>query len=395
MKLKFNYYMPTRIIFGAGELTKLSTTPYLPGKKALVVISSGNSMKKYGYLDRVIRYLKENGVQTVLFDKILPNPISEHVSKGAKIAKDSNCDFVIGLGGGSSIDSAKSIAIMAKNPGEYWDYISEGSGKGKEVKKGALPIVAIPTTAGTGTETDPWTVITKTETNEKIGFGGDYSLPFLAIVDPELMLSIPPDFTAYQGMDAFFHSTEGYLSVKNQPASDMYALEAVSLITKYLPVAVYEGKNLEARSAVAWASTESGIVESLSSCISHHSMQHALSAFHPELPHGAGLIALSVAYFSFMAEKCPERFVGLAKAMGENIDLLHEKEKAFAFISALKKLIKNIGMEDLKLSNFGIRKEEAEILAKNSMDTMGSLFKYSDPYKLSLEEIISIYKACL
>lgn len=395
MKLKFNYYMPTRIIFGAGELNILSTTPYLPGKKALVVISSGNSMKKYGYLDRVREYLKENGVQTVLFDKILPNPIAEHVAEGAKIAKDNNCDFVIGLGGGSSIDSAKSIAIMAKNPGEYWDYISEGSGKGKEVEKGALPIVAIPTTAGTGTETDPWTVITKTETNEKIGFGGDYSLPFLAIVDPELMLSIPPDFTAYQGMDAFFHSAEGYLSIKNQPASDMYALEAVSLITKYLPVTVREGKNLEARSAIAWASTESGIVESLSSCVSHHSMQHALSAFHPELPHGAGLIALSVAYFSFMAEKCPERFIDLAKAMGENIDLLPEKEKAFAFIASLKKLIKNIGMDALKLSNFGIRKEEAEILAKNSMDTMGSLFKYSDPYKLSLGEVISIYKDCL
>ena len=197
MKLKFNYYMPTRIIFGAGELSKLANTPYLPGKKALVVISYGNSMRKYGYFDRVRGYLNENGVQTVLFDKILPNPISEHVAEGAKIAKDNNCDFVIGLGGGSSIDSAKSIAIMAKNPGEYWDYISEGSGKGKEVKKGALPIVAIPTTAGTGTETDPWTVITKTETNEKIGFGGDYSLPSLAIVDPELMLSIPPDFTAY------------------------------------------------------------------------------------------------------------------------------------------------------------------------------------------------------
>ena len=395
MKLKFNYYMPTRIIFGAGELSKLANTPYLPGKKALVVISSGSSMKKYGYLDRVRGYLKENGVQAVLFDKILPNPVSEHVAEGAIMAKDNNCDFIIGLGGGSSIDSAKSIAIMAKNPGEYWDYISEGSGKGKEVKKGALPIVAIPTTAGTGTETDPWTVITKTETNEKIGFGGDYSLPSLAIVDPELMLSIPPDFTAYQGMDAFFHSAEGYLSVKNQPASDMYALEAISLITKYLPIAVYEGKNLEARSAVAWASTESGIVESLSSCVSHHSMQHALSAFYPELPHGAGLIALSVAYFSFMVEKCPERFVDLAKAMGENINLPPEKEKAFTFISALKKLIKNIGMDEFKLSNFGIRKEEAEILAKNSLDTMGSLFKNSDPYKLSLEEIISIYKACL
>lgn len=394
MKLKFNYYMPTRIIFGAGELNKLATTPYLPGKKALVVISSGNSMKKYGYLDRVIRYLKENGVQIVLFDKILPNPIAKHVAEGAEMAKDNNCDFVIGLGGGSSIDSAKSIAIMAKNSGEYWDYVNGGSGKGKEVKKGALPIVAIPTTAGTGTETDPWTVITKTETNEKIGFGGDYTLPFLSIVDPELMLSIPPDFTAYQGMDAFFHSAEGYLSVKNQPASDAHALEAVSLITKYLPIAVNQGKNLEARSAIAWASTESGIVESLSSCISHHSMQHALSAFHQELPHGAGLIALSVAYFSFMAEKHPERFVDLAKAMGENVNLLHEKEKAFAFITALKKLIKNIGMENLKLGDFGIKKEEAEILAKNSVDTMGSLFD-SDPYRLSLGEVISIYKACL
>ena len=394
MKLKFNYYMPTRIIFGAGELNVLSTTPYLPGKKALVVISSGNSMRKYGYLDRVIRYLKENGVQTVLFDKILPNPIAKHVTEGAKMAKDNNCDFVIGLGGGSSIDSAKSIAIMAKNSGEYWDYVEGGSGKGKEVKKGALPIVAIPTTAGTGTETDPWTVITKTETNEKIGFGGDYTLPFLSIVDPELMLSLPPDFTAYQGMDAFFHSAEGYLSVKNQPASDAHALEAVNLITKYLPVAVGQGKNLEARSAIAWASTESGIVESLSSCISHHSMQHALSAFYPKLPHGAGLISLSVAYFTFMAERCPERFVDLAKAMGENIDLLPEKERAFAFITALKKLIKKIGMDDLKLSDFGIRKGEAEILAKNSMDTMGSLFD-SDPYKLSLEEVISIYKACL
>jgi alcohol dehydrogenase len=276
--------MPTRIIFGAAELSKLANTPYLPGKKALVVISSGNSMKKYGYLERVRGYLKENGVQPILFDKILPNPIAEHVAEGAKIAKDNHCDFVIGLGGGSSIDSAKSIAIMAKNSGEYWDYVKQGSGKGKEVEKGALPIVAIPTTAGTGTETDHWTVITKTETNEKIGFGGAYSLPSLAIVDPELMISIPPDFTAYQGMDAFFHSAEGYLSIKNQPASDMFALEAVNLITKYLPVAVHEGKNLEARSAVAWASTESGIVESLSSCVSHHSMQHALGAFHPELP---------------------------------------------------------------------------------------------------------------
>ena len=393
MKQEFNYYMPTRILFGPGKLKELATTPYLPGRKALIVISSGNSMKKYGYIDRVVGYLKENGVESVVFDKILPNPIAQHVAEGAKVARDNNCDFVIGLGGGSSIDSAKSIALMAKNPGEYWDYINGGSGKGQEVKGGALPIVAITTTAGTGTEADPWTVITKTETSEKIGFGNNYTFPVLSIVDPELMLSIPPKFTAFQGMDAFFHSVEGYLATMNQPASDSHALQAVSLITKYLPIAVKDGQNIEARTAIAWANTASGIVESLSSCISQHSLEHALSAYHHNLPHGAGLIAISVAYFSFMAEKCPERFVPLAKAMGEDVDNLPEGEKAFAFITALKKLIKNVGMDNLKLSDYGIKKEDAKKYAKNALDTMGGLFAIA-PYNLSLEETTSIYEAC-
>ena len=393
MKQEFNYYMPTRILFGPGKLKELATTPYLPGRKALIVISSGNSMKKYGYIDRVVGYLKENGVESVVFDKILPNPIAQHVAEGAKVARDNNCDFVIGLGGGSSIDSAKSIALMAKNPGEYWDYINGGSGKGQEVKGGALPIVAITTTAGTGTEADPWTVITKTETSEKIGFGNNYTFPVLSIVDPELMLSIPPKFTAFQGMDAFFHSVEGYLATMNQPASDSHALQAVSLITKYLPIAVKDGQNIEARTAIAWANTASGIVESLSSCISQHSLEHALSAYHHNLPHGAGLIAISVAYFSFMAEKCPERFVPLAKAMGEDVDNLPEGEKALALITALKKLIKNVGMDNLKLSDYGIKKEDAKKYAKNALDTMGGLFAIA-PYNLSLEETTSIYEAC-
>ena len=121
MKTNFNLFMPTRIIFGPGKLKELSTTPYLPGKKALVVISAGKSMKKNGYLDRVVGYLKQNGVESVMFDKILPNPIVDHVMEGAKVARENMCDFVVGLGGGSSIDSSKSIAVMAANPGHYWD----------------------------------------------------------------------------------------------------------------------------------------------------------------------------------------------------------------------------------------------------------------------------------
>lgn len=392
MKTNFTYFMPTEIIFGPGTLEKLASVK-LPGKKALLVIGSGNSMRRHGYLDRVVNYLKQNGVDYVVYDKILPNPIAEHVAEGAKVAKDDGCDFVIGLGGGSTIDSSKAIAVMAKNPGDYWDYVSGGSGKGMEVKNGALPIVAIPTTAGTGTESDPWAVVTKTETNEKIGFGCKYTYPTLSIVDPELMVSIPPKFTAYQGMDAFFHSVEGYLATVNQPGSDVLALQSISLITENLPKAVADGNNMEARTALAWASTAAGIVESLSSCISHHSLEHALSAYHPEIPHGAGLIMLSVSYFSFMASKVPERFVDIAKAMGEEIVGNTAEEKAMCFINGLKKLIKNIGMEDLSLSSFGVTEDEATKLAKNAMDTMGGLFNV-DPYKLPLDEVVSIYKNC-
>ncbi|MHC4643542.1 MAG: iron-containing alcohol dehydrogenase, partial [Planctomycetota bacterium] len=231
MNLDFSYFMPTRIIFGCGKLNELKTTPYLPGKKALIVIGASGAMRKHGYLDKVIGYLKENSVESVVFDKIVPNPVSEHVEEGANVAKENGCDFVLGLGGGSTLDSSKSIALMAVNPGKYWDYINGGSGCGKTPPSPALPVVAITTTAGTGTEADPWTVITKTDTNEKIGYGNDSTFPVLSIVDPELMVSVPPKMTAYTGMDAFFHSVESYLATINQPTSDHLALEAIGLIT--------------------------------------------------------------------------------------------------------------------------------------------------------------------
>ena len=391
MNLDFSYYMPTRIIFGCGKLNELKTTTYLPGKKALVVIGSSGAMKKHGYLDSVIDYLKENGVESVVYDKIVPNPVSEHVEEGANVAKENGCDFVLGLGGGSTLDSSKSIALMAVNPGKYWDYINGGSGGGKTPPNPALPIVAITTTAGTGTEADPWTVITKTDTNEKIGWGNDSTFPALSIVDPELMVSVPPKMTAYTGMDAFFHSVESYLATINQPTSDHLALEAISLITRYLPIAVKDGKNIEARTNLAWANTEAGICESLSCCISHHSMEHALSAYHPDMAHGAGLTMLSVSYFSCLAERCPERFPDMAKAMGEDIDNLPEKERPFAFITALKKLINNIGLEEEKLADYGVKREELKTLAENSSYTMGMLYDIT-PVELTLDDVVAIYE---
>ncbi len=314
--MNFSYYIPTNIFFGPGSLNQLSQI-HLPGKKGLIVLSAGPSMKKHGYLDRVVQLLHSNGTESVVFDKILPNPIRRHVMEGAELARAEKCDFIIGLGGGSSIDSAKSIAVMAKNPGDYWDYIGGGSGKGKPVSGGVLPIVAITTTAGTGTEADPWTVITHEERQEKIGFGTPETFPCISIVDPELMISVPPLLTAYQGFDAFFHAAEGYISKIANPVSDMYALKSISLLNTYLPAAVKNGSDMEARTNIALANTLSGFVESTSSCTSEHSMEHALSAFHPSLPHGAGLIMLSQSYFSFFAEKVHGAYHPYGRSDGE------------------------------------------------------------------------------
>ncbi|WP_320171970.1 iron-containing alcohol dehydrogenase [Maridesulfovibrio sp.] len=391
MNSTFNFFIPTNIVFGPGRIKELATLP-LPGKKALIVTTAGKSVIKFGYLDMVQAGLKAHGIESVVFNKILPNPIVDHVMEGAQGARDNGCDFIIGLGGGSPIDSAKSIAIMVNNPGHYWDYIHGGTGKGQPVTEPVLPLVTIPTTAGTGTEADPWTVITNMETQEKIGFGLiPETFPVISIVDPELMVSVPPRLTAYQGMDAFFHAAEGYLATCSQPASDHFALGSIQLINEYLPRAVKDGSDMEARTALAWASTQSGLVESTSSCISQHSMEHAFSAFDPSVTHGAGLIMLSIPYFSFMAGKVPERFPAMAKAMGVDVDALPENERPMAFISALKNLIKNIGCDDLNINDFKLDKSQCEALAENAMTAMGFLFTL-DPYTMSKEEVVGIFK---
>ena len=382
-RMNFSAHIPTRLIFGAGELNKLAECK-LPGKKALVVISAGTSMRKYGYLDRVCELLKKNGAETVVFDKILANPIKTHVMEGAAICREKRCDFVVGLGGGSTIDSAKSIAIMAVNDGDYWDYISGGTGKGKTVKN-ALPIVAISTTAGTGTEMDPWTVITNEETNEKIGFGCSLTFPAISVVDPELMLSIPPAFTAYQGFDAFFHASEGYIASIASPISDLYALEAVRLLYKYLPVAVKNGSDLKARSKVAWAATLAGMVESTSSCTSEHSMEYAMSAYYPKLPHGAGLIAISEAYFTTFKNDRMKRYMKMFETMTEK-----KSARPSDFIDALAFLKKECGVDNIKLSDYGITPEDFPRFADNAVNTMGGLFSF-DPRPLNRTEIIDIY----
>ncbi|MFA5602450.1 MAG: iron-containing alcohol dehydrogenase [Bacilli bacterium] len=381
--MNFDYYIPTKIIFGRGKIESLKSIN-LPGKKALIAVSSGNSMKKYGYLDKVINLLKENNNECIVFDKILSNPTLTHVMEGSSLAKEENCDFIIGLGGGSSIDSAKSIAIMATNEGNYWDYIGGGSGKSLPIKNKPLPIIAIPTTAGTGTEADPWTVITKEDTNEKIGFGTKDTFPIISIIDPNLMLSIPPKLTAYQGFDALFHATEGYIANIATEISDIYALKSISLIGKYLSKAVNNGNDINARTEVALASTLSGMVESTSSCISKHSLAHALSAYHSDLPHGAALIMISLAYYKHFINVVPDRFINMAKALGKE-----DAKDPNDFILLLEKLQKDCHVDDIKLSDYKVDKDDLRKYAVNAKETMGGLFTF-DPKPLSIEDATKI-----
>lgn len=382
-KMKFGLNIPTQLVFGAGELRNLSTMQ-LPGKKALIVISAGTSMKRLGYLDRLVEQLDKAGVESVTFDKILPNPIKSHVMEGTALCLAEKCDFIIGLGGGSSIDSAKAIAITAHMGGDFWDYVHGGTGGGKKVT-GALPIVAIPTTAGTGTEIDLWGVVTNEETQEKMGFGSRYIFPTLAIVDPELMLSIPPALTAYQGFDAFFHAAEGYVGKAHSPISDLYALEAVRLLYKYLPVVVADGNNLWARTKVAWASTLAGMVESTSSCTGEHAMEHALSALHPELPHGAGLIALSKAYFKTFKNDAMKRYMKMAEKMTQ-----HKAARPGDFLDALEIMKRECKVDNLKLSDWGVTMAEVDALADKTIATGGAMLD-QDPRFLTRNEIADIF----
>lgn len=385
--MSYQFYIPTRTLFGAGMLTRLHEQA-LPGRKAMVVISNGRAVRSNGALDRTLAELTQAGVESVVFDQVQSNPLRATVMAGAACARENGCDFVVALGGGSVMDAAKAMAAMATNDGDIWDYIAGGTGGGKTLAHDALPVVCITTTAGTGSEADQWGVITNEATNEKIGFGGyDCLFPVLSIVDPELMCSVPATFTAYQGFDALFHSTECYISLAHNPMSDMLALTAIENIGRYLARAVQDGNDLEAREGVAFANNLSGQVMTVSSCTSEHAMEHAMSAYHQTLPHGAGLIMISLAYYQHFIDQhvCDDRFVEMARALGKK-----DAENAQDFIKALRALQEACGVNTLKMSDFGIKQDECDTLTRNARATMGGLFT-ADPAPLSDEDCAAIF----
>ena len=385
-RMNFSFYNPTRILFGAGELNNLHKQT-MPGKKALLLISNGKSTKVNGSLDRTIEQLEKASIEYAIFDKIMENPYKSVVMEGAAFAKENTCDFILALGGGAVLDASVAIAAMATNPGDLWDYVFGGTGKAMPLKNPGLPIVTIATTSGTGSEINCWGVISNPDTNEKIGFGAPELVPVLAIVDPELMRTVPARYTAYQGFDALFHNTEVMISNGVNILSEAIALSAIENITKYLPRAVRDGNDMEARERVAYGSTMAGISMQLTSTTAEHSMEHSMSAYHHNLPHGAGLIMISKAFYEFFIERhaCDEQFIKMAKAMGiENAD------KPEDFITALVKLQEDCGVADLKMSDYGFKKEESMTLARGARSMQGGLF-LANPCEMTDEDCAGIF----
>ena len=378
-------YTPTRVVFGPGRLEELGTVK-LPGSKALICVTADGLMEKLGIQDRVTALLKKNNTEYVIYDKVTPNPTKSGVEEAAALAKENGCDFTIGLGGGSSIDTAKAAAILMCNEGDLWDYAYTGSGKKKPVEK-AAPIITISTTCGTGTETDPYCVITKTETNEKLDFAADPIFPSISFIDPELMTSLPRSLTLFQGFDALFHAAECFVTNQHRNRLvDIYAEESVRAVSKWLPVVASDGQNIEARTHMSYAANIcSGYTQAMINTTSHHIIAQTMGGMFPGFPHGATLIVIAEEYYKRVCGFFPEIFDELGEMMG--VERTAE-EPGMGFVRGLTRLMDETGMRDLPMSRFGVTRESLHEIADRTVNVTG--IADVDLYTITVEDIEGI-----
>lgn len=379
-------YIPTRVIFGAGCLEELGSVE-LPGTKAVIFITNGGSMVKTGILGRVEKLLDRRGIAYVLFDEVSPNPTKAEVMRAVGLAKREGCDFVIGLGGGSSIDAAKAAAMMMKNGGDLWDYAA-GTG-GKKQAKGAAPIIAITTTAGTGTETNQYSVVTNEATNEKLDFTTKDMFPHTSIIDPELMVTLPRGLTVYQGFDALFHAAECYITNDHEnKLLDLYAEESIGIVTRWLPVAADKGDDIEARAYMAYAADVlSGYCEALVFPTSHHIIAQSLGGLYPAMEHGVTLIVLTEAYYTKLKKLVPEILDALGAAMGEPAA---PGDPGQSYINGLVRLMEATGVRYLKMSDYGVDPADFPRLADMVVDVVGIDY---ERYTLTKQDVTDILEA--
>ena len=381
----FNYNIPTRIVFGKGILSKVGEEVKELGKKALIVITSGGSMKRYGYLDKLTKSLEEASIKWVVYDKVSTNPTAETAWEAAQLVIKEACDLVIGLGGGSPIDVAKIAAASAVTHIHPRDYTL-----GIERVSDALPIVAIPTTHGTGTEVNRYAVLTDTRTKAKRGIASPKIYPKIAILDPELTVTLPQRLSAATTIDALSHAIESYVKNTTNKLSMMFSEEAVRNIFTYGPLQMLAPYNLEVREKLLWASMCAGIAIDIAGTTLCHGMEHPLSALF-NVHHGEGLAALLLTWAMFIRQVVKERFANLALILGNSGNDVDEL--SFKFIYAISQLVEKMNLK-VRLRDFGIKEEHIDLLVENAW----SFNKYNidnSPKPVNKEDLRELYLKAL
>lgn len=302
----FLYGVPVKVVFGKGKLNEAGSYVKQFGQKALIV-TTGLFFKENGLVTRLQKILEDSEITSELFSEVSPNPLSTQIDQGAEFGKKMKCDVIIGLGGGSAIDATKGIALAIGHNSPVWKYCPSGAPDVLTVTNKVLPIISITTTSGTGSHITQYSVITNPKTKEKPGLGSEYIFPKVAIVDPELMISMPKSITAATGFDVLAHSIEAYTSNLANPMTDLYCEEAIRLVGRYLRKAVLDGNDLEARTAMAWADTLAGFSISVAVITLCHSISHAVGGV-CETVHGETLATLTPHTMRFSMNNRPEKF---------------------------------------------------------------------------------------
>lgn len=380
----YTYLNPKVALMGAGCVKEIGKqAKELGGTKALIV--SGKSKHGEKLAEDIRKILENAGLKAAIFAGAEPNPTDISAMEGAEVYRKENCDMIVAVGGGSPMDCAKAVGIVAKNGGKINDY--EGIGK---VMRGIPPLITINTTAGTASEMTSFTIITDTKRHIKMAIVDPRITPDVAVNDPELMVSMPPALTAATGMDALTHAVEAYVSTMATPTTDAAAIKAIELISKYLRKAVTHGEDVKTRDMMAHAEYLAGIAFNNASLGYVHSMAHQLGGFY-NLPHGVCNAILLPYVEMYNKQVCPKRFADIAKAMGEKVEGLSSEEAADKAIDAIKKLASDIGIPS-GLKELGAREEDLELLAENAMQDVCRL---TNPRELSKDEIIEIYRKAM
>ena len=353
------YYVPSINIMGAGCLQELGPAiSDLGFKKALVV--TDKFLVSCGIAEKVTNILKEQNIEFVIYDEVLPNPTCEVVNNGLIELKRHECDFVVSIGGGSPQDTAKAVALLATNGGDIITYEGVNVTKNK-----ALPIVAVNTTAGTSSEVTINYVITDEERHVKMVMVDKNSLVTITVNDPELMVNKPAALTAATGMDALTHAIETLVTPGAYAVTDATALDAVKIIFEYLPRAVKNGQDIEAREQMVYAIFLGGIAFSNAGLGNVHAMAHQLGGVY-DLPHGVCNAMLLPHVEEVNAKHVPEKFVAIAKVLDYDVKGKSAEECAAYVIERIKELSKEVGIPQT-LTELGVKDIDLDLLAENSM----------------------------